>query len=58
MAAYMPTSQQIENSTHNLVLDGYTQTVKVSLKLVTMRAHPCLVLLTWYQISLRSNYII
>ena len=47
MAISMATGQQIEKiSMGNLCLDDYTQTVKVSSKSVTMRAHPCLVL-TW-----------
>ena len=41
----MATGQQIEKiSMDNLFFGDYTQTVKVSSKSVTMRAHPCLVL--------------
>ena len=45
MVVSMATGQQIEKiSMDNLFLGDYTQTVKVSSKLVTMHAHPCLVL--------------
>ena len=45
MAVSMAMGQQIEKiSIDNLFFGDFTQTVKVSSKLVTMCAHPCLVL--------------